>query len=78
MVNLLNLQDSPVTLRTDGFLEFGPGVMAPDPEPRTRVDIAEVLLYPSKAALMFCTTCTGAQASTVTEWPWLTQGSGMT
>ncbi len=51
MVNLSELAGFPVTLRTDGFLEFGRDVMAPEPEPRTRADITEVLLYPEQGGL---------------------------
>lgn len=48
MTNLSELAGFPVTLKSDGYLEFGEEVMTPNPEPRTRQAITEVLLYPEQ------------------------------
>lgn len=48
MVDLSEIAGFPVSLKADGFLGFGQGAMAPEPAPRARQDITEVLLYPEQ------------------------------
>ncbi len=48
MIDLSNMGGFPLTLRTDGYLEFGQDVMAPSPEARKLGDMACVLLYPEQ------------------------------
>jgi glucose-6-phosphate isomerase len=45
-VSLSRLAGFPVSLREDGLLDFGPGVLAPEPAARKLEELVPVLLYP--------------------------------
>ncbi|HPZ84795.1 MAG TPA: glucose-6-phosphate isomerase family protein [Bacillota bacterium] len=49
MIDLSDIAGFQLALTDDGYLEFGEGVIAPQPEARTRSDMLEVLLYPEQS-----------------------------